>query len=275
MDPSYNNSFGSPVISSAGGDIVLQPTPKKKSKVWLILSVIIIVVVAVVGIASYFVFSNTNKNYSYNELFNIYANDVLFGERSPEKKIPEESVGSDMYIYSHYSEADYLDRLGEEYNAFFAKLSDEQRQVMKVYSPAFIFDYLYKYGSVALMDRDELRKVYDEKGMAEAISYIDNYYGSITIVEDEDEEEEDNENEGSGAESEIEEEENGLIENIKIYDALYLRSLVNAWYGGASSTRMQTTEGYKKRQLYAQLDDIEDKIRSTYLVLEGDNNVEK
>lgn len=107
MDPSYNNSFGSPIVSAPGA---VEQKPKKK---WAII-VAVLVVVALIATCVAFVFlkGNGGPKKSTATYLNEYSNYLLYGESSDN---PIEIDGLWPVDY-------YKAQLAEKNEAYFQKL---------------------------------------------------------------------------------------------------------------------------------------------------------
>ena len=194
MDPSYNNPFGSfgansgqpaqpvqpsqPILSPVGsGDIVLPGQPKKK-KTGLIIGIILILIVVVLGIAAAIVFLAPKKNNtSYEQKFNVYANYLLDGEEK-ESAVAEFTTGSDYYIDDNYENPEYIKRLKELFDDFYASTSntDKYNDISLRISEEKL-DFLEKYSSYDFADYETMNSVYQNRGKEETETMITQMYG--------------------------------------------------------------------------------------------------
>ncbi|MBR0430951.1 hypothetical protein IJJ05_01515 [Candidatus Saccharibacteria bacterium] len=157
MSPSYNDSFGSfssggagpsmsvsGPISSGDGNVAL--APEKKTKRWpLVLLGFLFVVALAVGLISMAIpkeQSDAGSSVSaktYQEAFNLYANDYLYGEVKTDEITAEYNEEVDSYFDKMIDEdnisSEYLDDLKEYYTAFldlYKESSTENDEVLEI-----------------------------------------------------------------------------------------------------------------------------------------------
>ena len=129
MDPSQNNSFGTPpIISSGSGDIVL-PSAPKKSKKPLVITLIIILLAALLGFGAWWYFDGSQFNPQSDlpdiptavaEPLNRYGNYLLYGT---EATTFIDMAETDDDVDKQYKISTILDAPTAEQEAYFMRLS--------------------------------------------------------------------------------------------------------------------------------------------------------
>ena len=170
--------FSQRPISSDMSDVTLSPPQPKSSKKTPFIILIILLIITAIGIGGYFLFNKTSQNSSLTQSFNIYANNLLFGE---EKTDPIEDFNPEevFYIDYNYSDIDYLNTLFDNYDQFssqiksnnYDKISSDTLNTIKEQ-----ISFLVEYNEMRPIDTGALYEEYLSNGTEAAISLAEEYY---------------------------------------------------------------------------------------------------
>lgn len=192
MDPSYDNSFGSfgvnggqnqPVVSPAGGDIVLTSTPKKNKKPIIIAGVCLIVLAIVLAIvAAIFFVKWPVSDSDYKTKFNIFANLAVSGKDEVRSSVDFDSY-DEYYIENNYSDERLLGRWNEFLGAV-EKSGVEDLFESSLESVQERLEFLKVVDSGIFMDESMLSGYYQVNGKEATIKYIEEFYSEPAPAEE-------------------------------------------------------------------------------------------
>ena len=168
---------------AAASDILLSPTPTKKSKKWPVITIIVIIIVSIIGLIIW-LFTNPNSSFQLGaqdaqvkELYNQYTNYILFGEDTA-NDVEEFDPTDTFFIDENYENEEFLINAQDLFQEFYEKFIDSnltETTVVPVQSTKEHFEFLVQRLNVVPID-EELFQVYIESGKEAAIEYINNFY---------------------------------------------------------------------------------------------------
>lgn len=171
--------FPTQSISSGTGDILLSPAPAKKSKKWPIVVAVFTVLVLFISL-SIWIFTGANivgNDTKVKELYNQYANYILFGETST-NGIGDFDPNDTFFIDENYENEEFLTNAQNLFNEFYEKFADSnltETTVVSIQSTKEHYEFLAQKLNVTSID-EEFFQIYLESGKDAAIEYINNFY---------------------------------------------------------------------------------------------------
>ncbi len=249
MDPSYNNSFDSFGVNSAGGDIVLTSKKKGKAgKVFLIVGIILFLITICVIVALFLLNNHQTVSREYEKKFNIFVNDVYSGESVDLKLESEINKYGDYYFGQHYTEEEYINRLISEYVDFAQTATSDEHFTFDVplEDPLGELYFLADYNQTTFMDSEYIINVYEGEGVDVALNNVESYY-----TEKEQEDTSEDEQEKSTYDLIVDwasESSKGYLRDIKNKDIAEKKYIIDQIQKGAPKEYLLTVD-YKKNYM--------------------------